>query len=133
MSISIYHRNLLQSNKDFDGKRLADRREASIMRTNLAKAELVEFVQKTLRSVIQQEQRQFQATPSLVQFCRVDLGIMESKQGRLDYFVNEIERGINVSLWTGKMTPERAGEVVNRFGKSLHSWITQAKDISNSF
>jgi hypothetical protein len=111
--------------------KLATRSEANLDIVRRAKKELVTFVKNTLRSVITQEQRQYQAIPSLAQFCRVDVGLIRNEEGKLDYFVNEIERGINVGLWSGAWAPEKAGKVAEKMATVLYSWIKEQKRVSN--
>jgi hypothetical protein len=126
----IAHRNLLNSNETVLAKQLGTRSEPNITVTRKAKAELVDFVLKTLRCVIAQEQRQYGAVPSLMQFCRVDVGLIRTEGGYLNYFVNEIERGINVGLWTGAF-PEKVGLVAEKFSAVLHSWIIEQNRLSH--
>jgi hypothetical protein len=81
-------------------------------------------------TLVEKEQRQFQMCPSLREFCRVDVGLIQAEGGWLEYFVNEVECSINVCLWAGALRPERAGLIEMNLAKPFHSWILGRKNIS---
>lgn len=104
--------------------------EASFNRTNIAKEELFHFVRRTVLALVDKEYRQFQTFSSLKEFCRVDVGLIWGERGQLEYFVNEVERGINVCLWVGTWKPERAGQIAKKLSRPLHRWISEKKAMS---
>ncbi|PVF91128.1 hypothetical protein CPB86DRAFT_878677 [Serendipita vermifera] len=61
--------------------------------------ELDDFVRETLRVFIEKEEKFTGQQSSLRIFARVDIGIMEDKDGHANWFVNEIERMPNVCLF----------------------------------
>jgi hypothetical protein len=124
---------LLRSNENISAELLSARLEANPAARRIAQDELYQFVKATIRSLVKQEYSLFHTIPSLKQFCRVDVGLIKSGDGTMNYFVNEIERGINVSLWSGYDGPERLGKVVEPFAEVLHSWITEEKVLINDF
>jgi hypothetical protein len=106
--------------------------EASFNRTNVAKEELFHFVRSSLLALVDKEQRQFHTCSSLKEFCRVDVGLIRGESGQLEYFVNEVERGINVCLWVGTWKPERAGQIAKKLSTPLHRWISAKKATSKT-
>jgi hypothetical protein len=126
----VCYRSLLSLKPSLAAETLDQRMEASFNRTNVAKEELFHFVRKTILALVDKEQRQFQTCSSLKEFCRVDVGVIRTEDGRLEYFVNEVERGINVCLWVGTWKPERAGQIAKKLTMPLHRWISEKKAAS---
>jgi hypothetical protein len=60
-----------------------------------AEREFHEFAQKTYNTLVEDG-----TASSLKLLCRLDISVMFNK-GKLQYFVNEVERGVLVSLFGG--------------------------------
>ena len=86
--------------------------------------ELYAFVKRTLDALVEMEVRGT-GNSSLTQFCRLDLGLIKTEQGKgtVQYFVNEVERGPNVCLWAGQRLPHLVGKVAEQLGLTLYSCI----------
>jgi hypothetical protein len=85
--------------------------------------ELHAFATDTLNALINLEKLQTGAGTTLSQFCRVDISMMQTENGDLDYFVNEVERGPDVCLWAGEENGGLLRKVAEKFLPSLHTWI----------
>ena len=70
------------------------------------------------------EKRSTGVQSSLDIFCRVDVGFIRLDNGRLQYFVNEVERGPNVGLWAGRKWAHMMGKVASGLGELLHLWVS---------
>jgi hypothetical protein len=93
-----------------------------------AMLELQTFARTNLMELSRMEKRRTGApSTSMDIFCRIDIGIMQTEDGRVNYFVNEVERGPNVSLWAGDDWPHLIGEVASKFGPLLHTWIRESR------
>jgi hypothetical protein len=77
-----------------------------------AEAEFFAFVNETFRRLFQIESCLLTSRPSIGVFCRLDIGLMVV-DGRVNYFVNEVERTRTASLWNnppkGTSYPSRIG------------------------
>jgi hypothetical protein len=84
--------------------------------------ELYAFAARILHALHDMEVRGT-GNSSLKQFCRIDLGFIITEEGEAQYFVSEVDRGPNVCLWAGQRLPHLVGEVAERLGPALYSWI----------
>lgn len=86
--------------------------------------ELNEFAQRTLEELIALESRVTMGSRrSISMFCRMDIGLRESEDGRLHYFVNEIERTHSCALWAGMGDTYRAVMIGEKLGQLLVQWM----------
>jgi hypothetical protein len=94
------------------------------------KAELYDFAKETLEGLIEYETRRFGAIPSLSLFCRMDIGLIEREDGRLCYFVNEVERTSRCSLWSGGSdNRDIAGLVASEFANYFPLWLDRQSSL----
>jgi hypothetical protein len=89
------------------GGTLAERR--------LADQELESFVTAALSQLVCVEEELLGASSSLRLMVRVDLSVMHGPNGQLGYFINEVERGVGIGLfstgnprWTLRLADEFA-------------------------
>jgi hypothetical protein len=91
-----------------------------------ANLEFVDFVHRTYKSLYELEARRLFAKPIIGIMCRLDIGIIVI-DGRVNYFVNEVERSHNTSLWS--KTPDGSGSMsaIGRIGCTManvfHAWL----------
>lgn len=90
-----------------------------------AMLELQTFVQTNLLEVTRMEKRTTGTVSSMDIFCRIDVGLILTEDGSLNYFVNEVERGPNICLWSGVGFTHLIGEVASELGFMLHSWVRE--------
>jgi hypothetical protein len=64
--------------------------------------EIDDFAIGTLRELVLLETASLGSEPSLTTFARLDLGIMADEHGIAQFFVNEVERLPNVTIWRGE-------------------------------
>lgn len=90
------------------GGTLAERR--------LADQELESFVTAALSQLVCIEEELLGASSSLRLMVRVDISVMHGPNGQLGYFINEVERGVGIGLfstgnprWTLRLADEFAG------------------------
>jgi hypothetical protein len=69
------------------------------------KQELLEFAQTTLRGLIKAEEIQLGCATGLRLFCRMDIGVIKLHDGRFEYWVNEVDRTPNASLFACGVHP----------------------------
>ena len=89
---------MLKKNVKLSEEHLHCSPEADLEIIKAAMLELQTFTHMNLMELSQMEKRSTGTSSSIDMFCRVDLGIMESDDGKLNYFVNRVERGPNVCL-----------------------------------
>ncbi|KAG2126333.1 uncharacterized protein EDB93DRAFT_1064493, partial [Suillus bovinus] len=116
---------------DFDSSRLQkpygfddimDPVGGTVEERHLADAELESFVVATLSNLIAIEEGLLQGTSSLRLMARVDLGVLRGSDGRLGYFVNEVERGIMITLFS-QGNPRWALRLADEFSGLFSQWI----------
>lgn len=86
------------------------------------------FVLQTLTGLISQETALLELEPSLCTFARLDVGIIPDSNGSAKFFVNEIERMPNVTLWRGE---DHVGPVAAALDHSLYKAIKARKTVPN--
>ncbi|KAG2048920.1 hypothetical protein BDR06DRAFT_1012566 [Suillus hirtellus] len=94
----------------------------TVAERHLADEELESFVVATLSSLIAIEEGILQGTSSLRLMARVDLGVLRGSDGRLGYFVNEVERGIMITLFS-QGNPRWALRLADEFSSIFSQWI----------
>lgn len=94
----------------------------TVAERHLADEELESFVVATLSSLIAIEEGTLQRTSSLRLMGRVDLGVIRGSDGRLGYFVNEVERGIMITLFS-QGNPRWALRLADEFSILFSQWI----------
>lgn len=115
--------DLLHKNAKVSAKQISWSSEANMDMINNAVSELNGFAKANLAALSKMEKQSTGVQSSLDLFCRLDLGVIQTENGRLNYFVNEVERGPNVCLWTGEKLPYLMGKVASDLGISLHRWV----------
>ena len=61
--------------------------------------ELIAFATETLECLISHEHKILQRSTGLQLFCHMDIGVIQLPNGRLEYWVNEIDHTPNASLF----------------------------------
>jgi hypothetical protein len=118
--------DMFKKNPKISVQEISNSTEADEETLKHAMAELETFAHKNLTELSRMEKMATGTSPSIDMFCRIDVGIMQKKDGTLDYFVNEVERGPNVCLWAGNLWSHLVGTVGAKFGSSLHSWVQRS-------
>jgi hypothetical protein len=115
--------DLYEQNSKLSSLDLLECPEADIKIIQDSLSELYEFARANVLELSKMEKRTTGSKSSIDTFCRIDIGLIQIENGSLQYFVNEVERGLNVSLWTGQQWPYLMGEVAAKLGPLLHSWV----------
>src|SRR5436190_6690339 len=93
-----------------------------------SKAQFYQFTFDTYKSLYTIESRLLTARSTISVLCRLDIGLMVVK-GKVNYFINDVERSQNTSLWNnppeGEKHPSHIGLIGVKFAKSLHMWISK--------
>lgn len=88
-----------------------------------AQQQLYDFVSRTLQQLIAVETSRDGATySSLEHLARLDISVMPAQTGELLYFVNEVERGSGMQLYSG-IDPSRSMEMMDELGHTLVKWL----------
>jgi hypothetical protein len=92
-----------------------------------ARKEFFHFVSKTYEELCKIETKLLTSRSCIRVFCRIDVGIMVVNN-KVDYFVNEVERSHNTSLWNnpppGTKYTDRVDMFSVTFGQALDKWIS---------
>ena len=93
--------------------------------------EFVSFVERTWRELVTRETKDNEARPSIALFCRMDIGIRIDPFGKEPpaYFVNEVERSLNTSLWL-RFHGKFMGTLADTFAMAFKQWM---KDVRNPY
>ena len=67
------------------------------------------------------EERYYGEKSSLRTLCRIDVGLMRVKKTQLHWFVNEVQRGPNTTLF-GRAGEELFISLANRFSDAFWGW-----------
>ncbi|KAI5986610.1 hypothetical protein EDD15DRAFT_2373049 [Pisolithus albus] len=101
--------------------------EGTTDQRNHAKEEFEAFTLDTWKHLVLTEKASASGPVSISIFCRLDIGIgMEN--GRLMYFVNEVERSLTTSLWMGSMPDGAHGILADTLAATLYDWLTGMMD-----
>lgn len=110
--------------------RICNPDDGDIQLRDEAEAEFFAFVNETFRRLFQIESCLLTSRPSIGVFCRLDIGLMVV-DGKVNYFVNEVERTQTASLWNnppkGTRYPSRIGLIGATFAHSFYKWISYMK------
>lgn len=79
------------------------------------------FVLNTVDGLAIQEVAAGLGESSLLQYARVDLGVMRGQDGKLHWFVNQVARGLGAGLFAAK-DPNAAAQVVDSVLESVLKW-----------
>ena len=85
-----------------------------------ADEEMSTFCLTTLKALVEKEGFE---DSSLDLICRLDISVIENASGELDYFVNEVERGIAICLFSSVDTDHVTERVADELGPLLVDWI----------
>lgn len=88
------------------------------------KKEAHSFALTVARKLMESDGRGNSGLSSMMAFTRVDVGIMMDENGEAKYFVNEVERTTNTSLWLRHLEPERYPTVALSFARALLRWLS---------
>jgi hypothetical protein len=106
-----------------DGHHIVHREGGTLEERGRAKRQLHDFVNTTLERLIAIETRRNHAkVSSLMHLARLDISVMPTSTGELSYFVNEVERGVGVCLYT-KIDHSRSMDVIDEFREVLLRWL----------
>lgn len=92
-----------------------------------AKYQFEQFVLNTWKHLVLAEKAEAGGGVSISIFCRLDIGLVE-KDGRLLYFVNEVERSLTASLWISAMPDGQHGIFADTFAVTFHDWLVRMSD-----
>jgi hypothetical protein len=84
------------------------------------------FVNTTFKALYRTENQLIGGKSSIGIFCRIDIGLMKTKGGGVDYIVNEVERTPNASLWyhTKKSINQvKIGMLGSTIARAFHGWL----------
>ena len=101
-----------------------ERRGGTVKERRAADEELHNFCLKTLNALVQRERF---PDSSLQLICRMDISLIRAADGTLNYFVNEVERGIAICLFGCVREDYVVDRVADELGPLLVSWITRRK------
>lgn len=98
------------------------------MRT-AARQTLDDFVRRTLEIVTQGEMQYSELEEhSFTQYARVDIGLIRDREDQLHWFVNDIERGFDASVWCGVQSDlalRMMDDAVEAIMNWLHHWAVR--------
>jgi hypothetical protein len=98
------------------GGTLSERRQAD--------QELESFAIAVLNQLIWLEEKSLGAPSSMRLMVRLDLGVMHGPDGQLGYFINEVERGMGIGLFsTGN--PRWTLRLADEFGCVFSKWMDE--------
>ena len=86
------------------------------------KSEFMNFAQSTYTSLIAFEERELRCKSGLRLFGRLDIGLIEYEQHKFQYWVNELDRTQNATLWACAGT-NKARVLAATFAAALLSYI----------
>ena len=94
----------------------------------------MDFVTKTFKELYKLESRTLCGRSAISIFCRIDIGLIE-QDGRVYYFVNEVERTHTASLWTNppkgvRSSQSRIGLFGSTFAETFYKWL---EDVESPF
>ncbi|KAG1771569.1 hypothetical protein EV702DRAFT_1048922 [Suillus placidus] len=98
------------------GGTLSERRQAD--------QELESFATTVLSQLIEVEEDLLGVPSSLRLMVRLDIGVMHGPDGRLGYFINEVERGVGIGLFSAG-NPRWTLRLADEFGCSFSKWMTK--------
>jgi hypothetical protein len=99
---------------------ILERIGGSIEQRRHADEELHAFTLTTFKALVEKEGF---GDSSLDLICRFDISVIENGSGTLDYFVNEVERGVAVCLFSSVDTDHVTERVADELGPLLVRWI----------
>jgi hypothetical protein len=99
------------------------REGGSIEEREKGKLELYDFVYVTYSALVSMEKKRLRSKLSGLQhLARVDVSVMRGDDGKLHYFVNEVERGVAVCFFMHRQYL-RALEIMDELGEVLLRWL----------
>ncbi|KDQ05640.1 hypothetical protein BOTBODRAFT_122434 [Botryobasidium botryosum FD-172 SS1] len=91
-------------------------------------AELQDFVMRTYRALVRVERRRHNTNHlSIDHLARFDVSLISTEDGTLDWFVNEVERGVAVSLFSYSDW-QWALSVMDEWGQVTLAWLESVED-----
>jgi hypothetical protein len=102
------------------GDDVAEREGGTIDQLAFAEAEFNNFILHTHRELLRLEGRQ---DSSLSLICRIDVSLIRDADGSLHYFVNEVERGLTICLFSAIGNGSRVRQVMDEWGPLMVGWI----------
>lgn len=97
----------------------------------LARKELFDFAEITLARLVQMEK---DGTPGydylgIELLCRVDISIMDNAEGGLDYFVNEVERGVTMVMYPNDPPARWIDRIADNLALRLPKWFACVTEV----
>jgi hypothetical protein len=114
---------MLEHNSNVTLEHMSSSLEADVTVTKHATDELMEFARKNFTELRKMEKRSTGTDGSMDILCRIDIGFVQTDDGKLNYFVNEVEKGPNVCLWAGDKWPNVVGEISSKVGELIYGWV----------
>jgi hypothetical protein len=106
-----------------DGYSIIHRDGGTLDELQAGRQQLHDFVLDTLNALVKIEKSRTQATvSSLEHLARVDVSVMHNDSGELAYFVNEVERGVSVCLYS-RLDSSRSMEIMDEFREVVTRWL----------
>jgi hypothetical protein len=126
----MYHRGDFRDGRD--ARKSINPIEGSLEDRESARAEFMRFASTIYEDLYRIESRILSARSALSIFCRIDIGlIVNTSNGKLNYFVNEVERTATASLWSDRGDGHGGnpiGTVGTTFAASLYRWLRDVCD-----
>lgn len=92
-----------------------------------SEAEFRNFVMETYEEMYAIEARLLSGKPSICLFCRLDIGLIIGDNGKVNYFVNEVERTQTTSLWSNRLHAKSpvapTGILGDTFALAFYEWL----------
>jgi hypothetical protein len=108
-------------------KSVANPVEGDLKTRREAKSEFKRFIIKAYNELYKIESKVLMATSSICVFCRLDIGLI-TKDGQVNYFVNEVERTQTASLWSNSAKAGNKRSKIELFGstfsESFYKWLS---------
>lgn len=98
-----------------------------------ARKELFDFAEKTLARLIRREKN---GPPhydylGIELLCRVDISIIDNAAGGLDYFVNEVERGVTMVMYPNDNPHRWIDRLADNLALKLPQWLTRVTEVES--
>ena len=99
---------------------ILERVGGSIDQRQYADAEMSGFCLTTLKALVEKEGFE---DSSLNMICRLDISVIQNASGQLDYFVNEVERGVAICMFSSVDTDHVTERVADELWPLLAACI----------
>lgn len=121
------------STRDWDADMLMVREGGRDDQIAQAQKEMFDFAEKTLAKLIRMERKDppHYDYLGIELLCRVDISIIDNADGDLDYFVNEVERGITMVLYPNDNPQRCIDRLADNLALKLPQWLTRVTEVAS--